>query len=93
MSESQPDVLKSLGLVPTILSVVGGVEPGSPAEKAELARGDLIISIDGESVANWRELVEEIKKRPDQATQVEYIRDGEIFSRIVVPTRLEGRMA
>ena len=88
--ESQPDVLKSLGLVPTILSVVGRVESGSPAEKADLARGDLILSIDGEGVANWRELVEEIKKRPDQATQVEYRRDGEIFSRIVVPMRLEG---
>ena len=88
--ESQPDILKSLGLVPTILSVVGRVESGSPAEKADLARGDLILSIDGEGVANWRELVEEIKKRPDQATQVEYIRDGEIFSRIIVPTRIEG---
>ncbi len=90
VGESQPDILKSLGLVPTILSVVGRVESGSPAEKADLAKGDLILSIDGEGVANWRELVEEIKKRPDQATQVEYIRDGEIFSRIVVPTRVEG---
>ena len=90
VTESQPDILKSLGLVPTILSVVGGVESGSPAEKADLARGDLILSIDGEGVANWRELVEEIKKRPGQASQVEYIRDGEVFSRIVVPTRLEG---
>ena len=90
VGESQPDILKSLGLVPTILSVVGRVESGSPAEKADLARGDLILSIDGARVANWRELVEEIKKRPDQATQVEYIRDGEIFSRIVVPTRVEG---
>ena len=62
--ESQPDILKILGLVPTILSVVGRVEPGSPAEKADLAKGDLILSIEGEGVANWRELVEEIKKRP-----------------------------
>ena len=44
--ESQPDILKSLGLVPTILSVVGRVESGSPAEKDDLARGDLILSID-----------------------------------------------
>ena len=89
VGESQPDILKSLGLVPTILSVVGRVESGSPAEKADLARGDLILSIDGEGVANWRDLVEEIKKRPGQATQVEYIRDGEILSRIVVPMRVE----
>ena len=60
VGESQPDILKSLGLVPTILSVVGRVESGSPAEKADLTRGDLILSIDGKAVANWRELVEEI---------------------------------
>ena len=90
VSESQPDVLKSLGLVPTILSVVGRVESGSPAEKADLTRGDLILSIDGKAVANWRELVEEIKTRPDEPTRVEYKRADEVFSRIIVPARIEG---
>ena len=50
----------------------------------------MILSIDGEGVANWRELVDKVKKRPGQASQVEYIRDGEVFSRIVIPKRLEG---
>ncbi len=38
--------------------VVGGVAPGSPAEKAGLKRGDLLLAFDGTELDSWNELME-----------------------------------
>ena len=40
--------------------VIGGVTPGSPAEKAGLKRGDVLLEMDGEEVSNWNDLMERI---------------------------------
>ena len=40
--------------------IAGGVEPGSGADKAGIAKGDRIVSIDGQPIASWRELTERI---------------------------------
>ena len=36
--------------------VVGGVAPGSPAEKAGLKRGDVLLELDGAEVTSWNAL-------------------------------------
>lgn len=38
--------------------VIGGVAPGSPAEKAGLKRGDILFEIDGAEVNSWNALTE-----------------------------------
>jgi len=40
--------------------VVGGVAPGSPAAKAGLKRGDILLEMDGANVNSWNELTERI---------------------------------
>ena len=40
--------------------VIGGVTPGSPAEKAGLKRGDVLLELDGAEVSNWNDLMERI---------------------------------
>ena len=40
--------------------VVGGVAPGSPAEKAGLKRGDIVLELDGAEVNSWNELTDRI---------------------------------
>lgn len=40
--------------------VVGGVAPGSPAEKAGLKRGDILLEMDGAEVNSWNQLTERI---------------------------------
>lgn len=40
--------------------VVGGVAPGSPAEKAGLKRGDILLELDGAEVNSWNQLTERI---------------------------------
>jgi regulator of sigma E protease len=50
--------------------VIGAVEPGSPADAAGLAPGDEIVSIDGQSVDAWSDVLIAIAIRPDAAIQV-----------------------
>ena len=58
---------------------ITGIVPGSPADKAGLARGDLILSVDGLTVATLRELYREIwKKKPGESLGLQVLRDSAI---------------
>ena len=57
--------------------LVGQIYPGTGAEKAGLASGDIIKSVDDKPVKNVNELVREIlKKKVGQQVKVNIIRDG-----------------
>jgi Do/DeqQ family serine protease len=57
--------------------LVGQVHPGTGAEKAGLASGDIIKSVDDKPVKNVSELVKEIlKKKVGQAVKLSIIREG-----------------
>ena len=56
-----------------------GVVPGGPGEKAGLARGDLILSLDGQAVSSLRELYAALWKRgPGDSVSLQVLRDGAI---------------
>ncbi|HET8647462.1 MAG TPA: S1C family serine protease, partial [Vicinamibacteria bacterium] len=56
-----------------------GVVPGGPAEKAELQRGDVILSVDGETVSNLRELYQAIRRKgPGDGLSFQVLRDSAI---------------
>jgi regulator of sigma E protease len=46
---------------PVMTSRIGSVLPGSPAERAGLQSGDKIVSINGEEVKRWDEMVQKIR--------------------------------
>jgi S1-C subfamily serine protease len=59
--------------------VLTGVVPGGPADKAGLARGDLILSVDGAPVSSLRELYRTIwKKTPGDGLSLQVLRDSAI---------------
>jgi regulator of sigma E protease len=57
--------------------VIGTVEAGSPAERAGIRPGDLILAIDGAAKPNWEEALVAIVVRPDRALRIRVRRGGE----------------
>jgi regulator of sigma E protease len=58
---------------------VGAVDPGSPAEGAGLAAGDLIVRIDDDTVRFWDELTGLVRPRPDAELRLTVVRGDSAF--------------
>jgi serine protease Do len=59
--------------------VVSGVVESGPADKAGIERGDLILSVEGESVSTLRELYQALwRKRPAESLGFQILRDSTI---------------
>jgi S1-C subfamily serine protease len=59
--------------------VVAGVVPEGPAERAGVERGDVVLSVDGESVATLRELYGCIwRRRPGEVVGLQILRESAI---------------
>ena len=57
--------------------IVGAVDPGSPAERAGVSPGDLILSIDGKPLASWEDAQYSILLRPDTTLRLAVRRGAE----------------
>ena len=84
-----PDMLyERLGLKPwspKLKPVIGKILPDSSALSAGLQSGDLIISAEGESVEDWLQWVDIVKKHPNSAINLIIERDGVQLPIIVTP--------
>jgi regulator of sigma E protease len=77
--------------VPVMSTQVSGVEKGSPAERAGIAKGDRILAIDGDAVKEWEELSKKIKGSGGKALNLQIRRGEETKNITVQPTQKEGR--
>lgn len=57
--------------------VIGFIEPGSPAEKADLRVDDEILSVAGQKVKTWSDVELAVGMRPDRLVPIVIRRDGE----------------
>lgn len=57
-------------------AIVGAVMPVSPASKAGLKEGDVFISVDGQPINNFSQLVQHIKAADNQEINLKIWRDG-----------------
>jgi S1-C subfamily serine protease len=59
--------------------IVTGVVEGGPADRAGVARGDLVLSLDGQSVSSLRELYTALwRKGPGETVGLQILRDSAI---------------
>ncbi len=66
-------------------SLVATVVPGSPAEKAGLLKGDIVVAIDGTSVKDTEEVIGRIfAMKPGTKAAVGYIRNGNVGTTDVI---------
>jgi len=57
----------------------------TPAMKAGLKDGDVILEIEGKKVENWEEITQIIVRNPKKPLRMKIQRDGQIMEKLVVP--------
>lgn len=75
----------------TLTTLVGRIEPESPAAQAGIQKGDRIVSVDGQAVKQWEELSSRIKESRGKALSLRVDRGGREMEIVVQPSRREGR--
>jgi serine protease Do len=74
-AQTRPALLRSFGADHGV--VVDSVQPGSPAEKAGLKLGDVILAINGQPISSGNDLVQIVSSsRIGSRVNVKYLRDG-----------------
>jgi len=84
------EIAESLGLERAAGALISGIEKGGPAEGGSLKPGDVILSFNGEEIADVRELSRVVADSPvGEEVDVEILRDEERQSVKIVLGRLE----
>jgi regulator of sigma E protease len=77
--------------IPPLPAILGSVIAGGPAAKAGLKAGDRITAIDGEDVADFRDIVTRVSSHPGETLSFDYARDGTTHTvRIAVASEKDG---
>lgn len=72
------DIAESLGVPENTGALVAGVTPDSPAQKAGIEAGDVILKFDGKDVSTMRGLPKLVAQAPiGKSVQVEVLRQGQ----------------
>jgi regulator of sigma E protease len=80
--------VEALGVVPAT-ALVAGVEPGSPAERAGLRAGDLVVSLDGRPVGSFASFSEAVRGSGGKPLAIAFARNGERHEVRVQPELLD----
>lgn len=79
-----------IGLMPfKISTVIGGVEKGSPADKAGLKTGDKLTAADGKPITSWQEWANLTRQSPGRKIALTYERDGQARTADIRPDTVE----
>lgn len=68
--------------------VIGAVTPDDPAARAGLRPNDTIVSINGQPIATWAQVVERVRESPGRQLALE-VRSGEQIRRVQLTPRAE----
>lgn len=72
-----PAIARAMGLEKPRGALIGDVSPGSPAEKAGLRRGDIVLSFNGQAIEETRELSLKVAMQaPGTSARLGVHRDG-----------------
>lgn len=85
-----PEIAEKFGLKEAEGALVADISPDSPAEKAGIKRGDVILKVDGVETPDIKTLQQTIRShRPGDVVDVEIWRDGKVITLKVTLAELE----
>ena len=85
-----PDLTKSFGLTDKKGALVSQVMPGSPAEKAGIEQGDVILEFDGKAIAESKDLPQLVAStQVGKSVDVKVYRNGKTIDREVKVSAME----
>ncbi|HWH68521.1 MAG TPA: Do family serine endopeptidase, partial [Candidatus Sulfotelmatobacter sp.] len=91
IQDLNPALIKEFKLKDTQGALVGDVTPKSPAEKAGLKEGDVILELNGKKVADSRHLKLEVARtKPGQSVPVKVLREGAVKTLNVTVKEMPG---
>jgi serine protease Do len=90
-----PEIAATLNLKEPIGALVNDVVAGSPADKAGIKRGDVIISFNGKDIKKMTDLPRIVAETPvGKEVEIKIIRDGkEHLLKAIVSEQKEGRLS
>jgi serine protease Do len=92
IQEVTPELAKSFGLKEKKGALVAEVISGSPAEKAGVEQGDVIVEFDGKEVASSKDLPRIVASTPvGKSATVKLSRNGKVFDRQVKVGEMEEK--
>jgi regulator of sigma E protease len=92
-AQNPENLYKRLGLKPwspVLKAIIGTVIENSPAKKAGLQTGDLIVSADNEEIIDWRQWVDHVRSRPEISIQMMVEREGVRLPMAIMPEMVEA---
>src|SRR5256714_738586 len=81
---------RQVGIQPAVTPLVDGVEKNTPAEKAGVKPGDIVLAVNGQRIFNALTLVDEIEKHPTDELTLEMRRGAEPLQLKMPPEPLES---
>lgn len=75
--------------IPYLTPEIGGVQADSPAARAGLQKGDLVLSVSGEPVQRWEELSSKIRQAGEHSLSLTVKRGDRVFEVRITPQRME----
>ena len=75
----------TLDVIPAMKPIIGKVIEGSPAQKAGLKPGDIILSINGKEITSWKQVVDLIGKSKGKPVSILVLRKGKKLEITVTP--------
>jgi regulator of sigma E protease len=81
-----------IGAGPQLLPVITSIGPRSPAEKAGLKPGDVVVSVAGQPLYTHEDLLEAIRTRPGESFPLVVERDGKRLELLVTPEPVKEKL-
>ncbi len=88
----QPREIWDIGAGPHLLPMITSIGPSSPAEKAGLKAGDVVVAVAGQPLYTHEDLLEAIRTRPSQSFALTVERDGKRLELTVTPDPVKEKL-